>query len=415
MHSIRIKITAVTLAAILTSLAAFIGISYFTMMEENDKTSVETLNLLSQNAQKTVDVRLNSLKRSVDVVADIAEDSLVPLNLAEVGGANRAARTPEQAKQLDAFMQKYCEEVRQVFGSIANHSDSIVTYYFCISPDIGTSEHGFFYSKVGKTDFEEQPKLIADKLDPADRNSNWYFSPIRRGKPCWVGPYRAHFLGDLLTVSYVAPVYKENVLIGVLGMDTLFYSVRAPVHSLRVYDTGFACLMDDTGRILYHPRLKPETRLEEISLNLDPELFRRESNGSELIRYNAEGQRRQVSFATLTNGLKLVVVAPVDEISASWHKMTRSILLSAIAILVVFALLTLVIVGAVTKPLLRLTSASQKLASGDYNAELDDPVFPADARSSETVHQRPEQPGVFGCPDGDQEQGRLRGSQRVAQ
>ena len=51
--------------------------------------------------------------------------------------------------------------------------------------------------------------------------------------------------------------------------------------------------------------------------------------------------------------------------------MTRSILLSAIAILVVFALLTLVIVGAVTKPLLRLTSASQKLASGDYNAELD--------------------------------------------
>ena len=32
MHSIRIKITAVTLAAILTSLAAFIGISYFTMM-----------------------------------------------------------------------------------------------------------------------------------------------------------------------------------------------------------------------------------------------------------------------------------------------------------------------------------------------------------------------------------------------
>ena len=361
MHSIRIKITAVTLAAILTSLAAFIGISYFTMMEENDKTSVETLNLLSQNAQKTVDVRLNSLKRSVDVVADIAEDSLVPLNLAEVGGANRAARTPEQAKQLDAFMQKYCEEVR------------------------GTSEHGFFYSKVGKTDFEEQPKLIADKLDPADRNSNWYFSPIRRGKPCWVGPYRAHFLGDLLTVSYVAPVYKENVLIGVLGMDTLFYSVRAPVHSLRVYDTGFACLMDDTGRILYHPRLKPETRLEEISLNLDPELFRRESNGSELIRYNAEGQRRQVSFATLTNGLKLVVVAPVDEISASWHKMTRSILLSAIAILVVFALLTLVIVGAV------------------------------DARSSETVHQRPEQPGVFGCPDGDQEQGRLRGSQRVAQ
>ena len=369
MHSIRFKITAVTIAAILTSLLAFIGIGYYTIAEENDKTSVEKLNLLSQNAQKTVDVRLNSLKRSVDVVADIAEDSLSTFNLADYG--TPGTRTGEQAKQLDAYMEKYCKNVRDVFGSIANHSDSIATYYFCISPDIGTSEHGFFYSKVGKTAFEEQPKLIADKLNPDDVNSNWYFSPIRLGKPCWVGPYFAHFLGELLTISYVAPISKDNVLIGVLGMDTLFYSVRSPVHALKVYDTGFASLMDDTGRILYHPRLKPGTRVEEVSPNLNPELFRRESNGSELIRYNAEGQRRQVSFTTLANGLKLVVAAPVAEIFSSWQKMTRSILVSALAILTIFAVVTLFIVGAVTKPLLRLTSASRKLADGDYNAELD--------------------------------------------
>ena len=369
MHSIRFKITAVTLAAILTSLLAFICIGYYTIAEENDKTSVEKLNLLSQNAQKTVDVRLNSLKRSVDVVADIAEDSLATLNLADYG--TPGTRTAEQAKQLDAYMQKYCEHVRDVFGSIANHSDSIATYYYCISPDIGTSEHGFFYSKVGKTVFEEQPKLIADKLNPNDIDCNWYFSPIRQGRPCWVGPYNAHFLGELLTISYVAPIYKDHVLIGVLGMDTLFYSVRSPVHSLKVYDTGFASLMDDKGRILYHPRLKPGTRVEEVSPNLNPELFRRDSNGSELIRYNAEGQRRQVSFTTLANGLKLVVAAPVAEIFSSWQKMTQSILVSALAILVIFALVTLFTVEAVTKPLLRLTSASQKLADGDYNAELD--------------------------------------------
>ena len=371
MHSIRFKITAVTIAAILTSLLAFIGIGYYTIAKENDKTSVEKLNLLSQNAQKTVDVRLNSLKRSVDVVADLAEDSLSTMDLTQFGGADSKARTPEQAKQLDEYMTKYCEEIRRAFSSIAHHSDGIATYYFCISPDIGTSEHGFFYSKVGKMDFEEQPKLVADKLNPSDINSNWYFLPIRQGKACWVGPYNAHFLGELLTLSYVAPIYKDNILIGVLGMDTLFYSVRSPVHSLKVYDTGFASLMDDTGRILYHPRLKSGTRVEEVSPNLNPELFRRESNGNELIRYNAEGQRRQVSFTTLANGLKLVVAAPVAEIFSSWHKMTQSILVSALAILALFAVVTLFIVDAVTKPLLRLTSASQKLADGDYNAELD--------------------------------------------
>ncbi len=138
-----------------------------------------------------------------------------------------------------------------------------------------------------------------------------------------------------------------------------------------MYDTGFACLMDDKGRILYHPRLKSGTKVEEVSPNLNPVLFRRENNGSELIRYDMAGQRRQVSFTTLTNGLKLVVAAPVDEIFSSWQKLKRSILLSAIAILAVFTVVTLLIVGAITKPLLRLTSASQKLAAGDYNAELD--------------------------------------------
>lgn len=50
--SIRFKITAVTVAAILTSLLAFIVIGYYTIAKENDRTSVEKLNLLSQNAQK---------------------------------------------------------------------------------------------------------------------------------------------------------------------------------------------------------------------------------------------------------------------------------------------------------------------------------------------------------------------------
>ena len=369
MSSIRFKITAVTVAAILTSLLAFIAIGFFILGEENDKTSVEKMNLLSRNAQKTVDARLNSLKRSVDVVSDIAKDSLATLNLEDYG--TKGMRTAEQAKRLDEYMEKYCENIRTVFGSIANHSDGIVTYYFCISPDIGTSEHGFFYSKVGNTDFEKQPKLIADKLNLDDKNSNWYFSPIRQGRPCWVGPYNDHFLGELLTVSYVTPIYKDNILIGVLGMDTLFYSVRSPVHTLRVYDTGFACLMDDTGTILYHPKLKAGTKLEETKSNLDPEIFRRESNGNELIRYDAEGESRQVSFTTLSNGLKLVVVAPVREIFSSLNRMNQVILMSAIAILVVFTAVMLFVVGAVTRPLLRLASASQKLASGDYNAELD--------------------------------------------
>ena len=85
MHSIRMKITAMTIAAILTSLLTFIVIGFFTLGKENDQNSVEKMNLLSQNAAQTADARLHSLKTAVDITAHIAEHSLDTVNLKNYG------------------------------------------------------------------------------------------------------------------------------------------------------------------------------------------------------------------------------------------------------------------------------------------------------------------------------------------
>ena len=99
MHSIRMKITAMTIAAILTSLLAFIIIGFFTLGKESDQNSVEKMNLLSQNAAQTADARLNSLKTAVDITAHIAEHSLDTVNLKNYGVSLASLditwRTPE--------------------------------------------------------------------------------------------------------------------------------------------------------------------------------------------------------------------------------------------------------------------------------------------------------------------------------
>ena len=154
MHSIRMKITAMTIAAILTSLLTFIVIGFFTLGKENDQNSVEKMNLLSQNAAQTADARLHSLKTAVDITAHIAEHSLDTVNLKNYGVSLASLditwRTPEQRKQLDTFMQKHLREVQQAFGNVADYTSGIVSYYYYINPEIGTSEQGFFYSKIGK-------------------------------------------------------------------------------------------------------------------------------------------------------------------------------------------------------------------------------------------------------------------------
>jgi len=185
-----------------------------------------------------------------------------------------------------------------------------------------------------------------------------------------VGPYRAPLLGKLQTFSYVTPIYHYGVLIGVLGMDTLFYNITVPVRAVRVYDSGFAFLLDSDGHIVYHPVIAMGKTLNEVSRGLSPEMFQGLDNGSELIRYDVDGELRQLSFTTMSNGLKLAVSAPVKEIFSSWRQMTRFILVAAVAILILFTIATLFVVEAVTKPLLQLASASKKLAAGDFDVKL---------------------------------------------
>ena len=373
MHSIRFKIAAVTVGAILTAILCVLIVSFGTVQAENDRKSVETMRLLAQDTKKTLENDSESIEQSVGMIANIASDSLDSAMLVRGGVvgpvAQQAGRSPEQEAQLDAYLADYCADLQETCATVAGHTQGIITYYYCINPEISTNMHGFFYSRVGKTGFNERETLDARELDPNDvEHTTWYYTPIQRGRPSWVGPYTAHFLDEMLICSYLVPIYKAGVLIGVLGMDIPVTDLTSQINSLRVYETGFACLLDERGRVVYHPDLEPGSTLD---LPIDAGILDRESSGNDLIRYTANGESRQLSFTTLTNGMKLVIAAPTAEVNASSAQLLRIILGITAIIVVVFAVLILLVMGVITKPLLRLTAASQRLAAGDYDVELD--------------------------------------------
>lgn len=373
MHSLRVKITGITIAAILASLMAFGLIAFLTVGQEITISSTERMNLLAQNAQQSLDIDLRGIEQSVTMAAHIATDSLDSIVLVESGAHEPIdARTKQQTETLDAYMSAYCAQVQKAFGSVASHTGNISTYYYCINPDISSKEHGFFYSKMGKVGFEEEEPLDARTLDPNDLgHTTWYYTPIEHGMPTWVGPYTAHFLDDVLTVSYLTPIYKSGILIGVLGMDILFDTMVNHIGSLDVYDTGFACLLDDQGRVLYHPEHARGETPEFASYVVDNTAKAQASVDEESIRYTKRGSSWQLSYATLCNGMKLVVTAPVSEVTAAWRHLLYIIPLVAAAILALFVPLTLLGMKAITQPLHQLTEAAHQLSQGKYDIELD--------------------------------------------
>ena len=369
MHSIRVKITAVTIAAILTSIFALGGIGILTIGMESDQTSVEKMRLLTENTGQQLDAYLGSVEQSVEMAVHMADDSLKNLDMFLLGSVH----TPEEQEKLDKGIAEHCAAVEHAFSSIANHTNGVVTYYYCINADLGSTEHGFFWSKVGEEEFVEQPPLNSAELDINDtEHTLWYYQPLKAGRAVWVGPYKAHFLGDVMTVSYVAPIYRYGFLIGVLGMDILFDTFTSKISNTKIYDTGFAILLDQEGKVLYHPMMESGTIPEFVEQHKEEELYKRLSSGDELIRYQANGVERQLAFTTLRNKTKLAVTAPVSEINASRRRLTLIIMLVTVVLLAVFTVITLLLMNALTKPLVRLAAASQKLMDGDYTAELEE-------------------------------------------
>ena len=375
MKSIRVKIAAITVIAILTSILSVYTACYSTIQAENDRNSVAMMNLIGRDTQKSLEKYLESIEQSVEMAANIASDSLDSVILVECGAAGAYARqnerTEEQIARLDAYLSGYCANLQAAFATVASRTRGVITYYYCINPEISQTEHGFFYSKVGKTGFGRQQPLDARELDPEDiDHTTWYYTPIQRGRPSWVGPYTAHFLNEMWICSYVVPIYRAGALIGVLGMDISCDTLVSQVSSIQVYDTGFAILFDADERVIYHPMLPIGSVLDQTGLSLDIESLRRENSGDEMIRYRANGEERQLSFCTLSNGMKLVITAPVDEINISWTRTARVILTITAIVIAFYAVVLMFVMRLIMRPLKRLTAASRKLAAEDYDVEL---------------------------------------------
>ncbi len=375
MHSIRAKITAVTIAAILTSILAFFALGYLTLYPDNEQRTTEMMNLLSENTKQSLEEYSNSIEQSVEIAANIARDNLDGAVLVEYGAAGLFAeengRTAEQTEKLDNYLTEHLISVQKSFSGINNYTRGVLSYYYTISPDISQNVHGFFWSKAGKTGFEEQIPINAQELNPDDLEHNiWYYSTIERGRPSWTGPYRDYYINDELIMSYTVPVYKAGTLIGIMGMDIPYKVIIEQVAPIRLYQTGYACLLASDGTVIYHPEL-PIGALPAYVDAADSEfIIHNKNNGDHLIKYTIDGEKQELAFTSFSNGMKLIVTAPEAEINAAWHNMEKNILAAAVFLFVIFLSILLFITHLITAPLQNLTSASQKLADGNYDTKL---------------------------------------------
>ena len=340
MRSIRIKYTLLTVCAIAValSIATFIGVQSTRKLGNDD--ADQMLSLMCKTGAMNLESYFTSVENSAQTVASLVQGNLEDMPFDQLG--------------------TQVENARSLFGEVAYHTNGVLTYYFRIDPAISADVKGFWYVNLDGNGFREHEVTDITQFDTSDTSKLvWFTVPKATGKGVWLPPYSTENL-DVLVISYNLPVYWNHQFVGVIGIEIDCKTVDNVVENIRLFDSGYAFLMDADSHMIYHPAIQSGQKVFSVPEGLISE--------STPVQYRFQGVDKKAAWLPLSNGMKLYVSVPMPEINKSWQ---RTVWIILAASLIILALATLVIsrfTSRLTKPLRDLSDAARQANS--ENPEL---------------------------------------------
>ena len=347
MNSIRTKFTLLTVCAIVVALSitTFIGAVSIKKLGHND--AEKMLQLISRTGALNLEAYFESVEHSVKTVSKLVQES--------VDGVS------------DDQLHRHVERARNLFGQVADHTNGVLTYYYRIDPALSKTVKGFWYVNLDGKGFQEHEVTDITLYDTNDTSKLvWFTVPKATKKGLWLPPYFTENL-DVRVISYNAPVYWQDRFIGVIGIEIDYHVLASEVENIRLYEHGYAFILDAQGNFIYHPQMNAASPAGQKLPAPPKELL----SDSPHIHYHYNGVERAAAWMPLSNGMRLYVSVPVSEINSSWQKLVRDSILASLLVLLVVSLLTMRFAGHITKPLLDLTEAAKEVDKGNYDFKLD--------------------------------------------
>ena len=281
-------------------------------------------------------VKINDILGGIEKSVGIMESYVLPL----LNGMDDIYDTEEQQHILSL--------AGEMFGNVAVNTDGAVSYYLRFDPEISDGKTGIFYSKLDGS--EEYRRLEPTDISLYDRDDiervGWFWIPYDAGQPVWLSPYFNQNNG-ILMISYVIPLYHSDRFVGVVGMDFDYTALTEQIHSIRIYDNGFAHLEVD-GVVIHNEESEEHGHKHD------------HHGKDEYLRVSAE----------LDNGMDLVLSACYDDIRQIRYEIEYKIVIAAVLLMLTVSLIVFFLVKKTVAPLQKLTEASTKLADGNYDSEI---------------------------------------------
>jgi sigma-B regulation protein RsbU (phosphoserine phosphatase) len=219
---------------------------------------------------------------------------------------------------------------------------------------------------------------------------DWFVTPLERNRGTWGEPYFDEGGGNILMVTYSAPIRRGDKTLGVATVDISIEELVDQIRALRVADSGYAFLITANGRLIAHPRhqLLSEQDLATMvktsgneNLNALKDLA---TEGGEDFAALTDPFLNQPSWVVSSRieatGTTLLIVLPLREIMRPVTRLKQKMLLAAALIMGLTLLIVLALAANITRPLTRLVDQAEYFAAGHLDRRLSQDSGPLEAR-----------------------------------
>lgn len=229
-----------------------------------------------------------------------------------------------------------------------------------------------------KTGITNQSSSGAEADVSGEYDEPYFTLPLERRAPVVIEPYVDPAVKRLMT-SMSVPVFRDGAAVGVGGVDVSLSELAAGVSRVRVFRTGYAMLVSKGGVMMAAPdsALVGTTKFAEVK-GVDRDA------ATTLLAASAGNRPAEVSTRDPFTGAPVhmfsvpvpeagwtyVVVVPDGEMLAPIASLRRTLLVTVAVSIPVVALLILLVIGRLTRPLAEVRRAAARIARGDLSVDV---------------------------------------------
>lgn len=276
----------------------------------------------------------------------------------------------DQVKDKDAeYLKLYEGEADEILNSFAKHNDHLVSISYFMNPELTIDVYGSWYvDQTGDGILDKQNLLSVEDFTPNNEKMNWYYTSINTQKPVWLQFTDTQRNTEMIT--YAKPLFKENQLVGVIGLDLNFDYFKNLISDFKIYDTGYAFLLDENYNYSIHPTLSKEDNMVTIAGGKYKYIADLMENKSEVV-FSAEfgNTNKLLSFVQIKNGWILLMSAPTKEVMGAIIETSNLIILIIIVGSIVTILGAYFFINKTIKPIKNVVIFADDIANGKLNLE----------------------------------------------